>query len=202
MRAALPGTIRPTCLFTDWCGHGRQIARLARDIARELGLSDGSAARVERAARLHDVGRSKLPNVFDDTGIQPEALNRSERELLMSHTWLGYRMLQGRPDSDNLVAEVALLHHEWWNGAGYPLGLAQLDIPLAARIVALADAYGTLLEQRPIADPGQRRNALAEVEAGSGTRFDPGCVKALDALASRQAPLVTADPVTAGATVN
>ncbi|MGA8260496.1 MAG: HD domain-containing phosphohydrolase [Arenicellales bacterium] len=170
---------RPTYLFNNWRGHGQQVAVLARDIAQELGLSDGEAARVEKAARYHDVGKSRLPNVFDDSEGRPEELSRSERELLMSHTWLGYRILQSWPNPDNWVAEAALLHHEWWNGNGYPLGLARSDIPLVARIVAVADVYSGLLEQRPYASAWHVEDVLTEIKTKAGAQFDPECVDAL-----------------------
>lgn len=185
------GTGRPTYLFNDWRGHGEQVANLARDIAQELGLSDGSTARVEKAARYHDIGKSKLPNIFDDIEDQPEPLSRSERDLLMSHTWLGYRILLSTPNPDSWVADAALLHHEWWNGNGYPLGLAQSDIPLVARIVAVADAYGTLVQQGPNASAWHMADALAEIRTQSGSQFDPECVSALVSLTSRRTPFIS-----------
>lgn len=190
-RSDTPVTGRRTYPFNEWRGHGEQVAGLAREIAQELGWSDGSAARVERAARFHDIGKSKLPNIFDDAEDQPESLSRPERELLMSHTWLGYRILQKGPDPDSWVADAALLHHEWWNGNGYPLGLAGSEIPLTARIVALADLYSTLLDQRPFASPWHVESALAEVKVKSGTQFDPECVNALVTVISRRGPLVS-----------
>lgn len=176
-------------LFNDWRGHGQQIANLAREVAIELGLSDGSAARVEKAARFHDIGKSRLPNCFEGSEDQTEELSRPERELLMSHTWLGYRMLRNEPSHDAWVSDAALLHHEWWNGNGYPLGLAQSDIPLVARIVAVADAYSAILEQCPYSGDwaGSRHidNALMEVKNRAGTQFDPECVDALVAVTGR-----------------
>lgn len=185
-RPGVPGPGQPTYQFNDWRGHGQQVAGVARDIALQLGLSDGSAARVEKAARYHDIGKSRLPDIFDDAEDHPETLGRPERELLMSHTWLGYRVVQGGRDPDNWVADAALLHHEWWDGTGYPLGLARSDIPLVARIVAVADTYSTLLQQRPCASARHIEGALAEIRAGSGSQFDPECVNALAAVASRQ----------------
>lgn len=182
------GTGRAPNLFNHWRGHGLQVAGLARDIAMELDMSDGSAARVEKAARHHDVGKSKIPNIFDDFDEHFEDLSRPERELLMSHTWLGYRMLQNAPNPDSWVAETALLHHEWWDGSGYPLGLKQSGIPLVARIVAVADTYCTVLEHRTGPSPWHDDDALAAVRAGAGTQFDPECTDALIALIGRRRP--------------
>lgn len=190
-RSGTPGPGRPIYLFNDWRSHGQQVADVARDIALELGLSDGSAARIEKAARYHDIGKSRLPDIFDDAEEYPETLSRPERELLMSHTWLGYRIVQSGRDPDSWVADAALLHHEWWNGSGYPLGLAQSDIPLVARIVAVANSYSTLLQQRPHASAWHIESTLAQIRSGSGSQFDPECVKALAAVASRQEPLVS-----------
>lgn len=180
---------RPTYLFNSWRSHGQHVAILARDLAHQLGLSDGAAARIEKAARYHDIGKSRLPDLVDCED-QPQDLSRSERELLMSHTWLGYRILQSEPNPDEWVADAALLHHEWWNGNGYPLGLARSDIPLVARIVAVADAYSTLLEQRPDAGPWHVEDALTEIRNKAGTQFDPECVDALVALASHFEPRI------------
>lgn len=192
----------PTSLLDNRRGHGREVANLARDIAQQMGLSDGSAARVGKAARYHDIGKSQVPNVFDDSEGQGEEqtqeLSRPERELMMSHTWLGYRILQGDPDPDCWVAETALLHHEWWNGNGYPLGLARSDIPLVARIVAVADAYSVLLEQWPYAGPRQVEDALMEIRGQAGSRFDPDCVHALVTVTGRSEPLISHSKLAAG----
>lgn len=196
-RSENPAARGPTYLFNNWKGHGQQVANLARDIALELGLSDGSAARVEKAARFHDIGKSRLPNCFEGSDDQPEELSRPERELLMSHTWLGYRFLQNEPNLDTWVSETALLHHEWWNGNGYPLGLARSDIPLVARIVAVADAYSTLLDQRPYAgDWANSRHVddmLNEIKRKSGSQFDPECVEALVTVANRNVSSIHMD---------
>lgn len=193
---------RPTYLFNDWRGHGQQVAVLARDIGEALGLSDGAAARVEKAARYHDIGKSRLPNLFDDPERRPEGLSRSERELVMSHTWLGYRILQTWPNPDAWVADAALMHHEWWNGKGYPLGLARAEIPLVARIVAVADAYSALLEQRPYASAWHVEDALMEIETKAGAQFDPECVAALITLTRPSESTVSHARVAANALPN
>lgn len=203
-RSEDPAPGRPSYLSNNWRAHGQRVANLARDMALELGLSEGAAARVERAARYHDIGKSKLPNIFEEFEYQPESLSRSERELLMSHTWLGYRILQNGPNPDSWAADAALLHHEWWNGNGYPLGLAQSDIPLVARIVAVADAYNTILEQRPYpyAATWHVSDALSDLKARAGTQFDPECVYALVALTDRQDSLISNASFAAGTIAN
>lgn len=175
------------CERRGWAARGEQVADTAQSIARELGMSDHAVTRVDAAARYYDIGLSRLPDVFDEFEDRPEELGRSERELLMSHTWLGYRMLQRRPDVDTWVVETALLHHEWWNGHGYPLGLAQSEIPLAARIVAVADAYTRLRERHPRARAWHNNRFVTEITEGAGTRFDPECVSALAAATERVA---------------
>jgi len=196
------GLDRPTHLFSSWRCHGQRVGSLARDIALELGLSDGAAARMEKAALYHDIGKSRLPNFFDGFEDNPEALNRSERELLMSHTWLGYRILHEGADPDSWVADAALLHHEWWNGNGYPLALSGSDIPLAARIVGVADCYNTLIEQHPLASAWHIESALAEVKARAGTQFDPECVEALAAVVAPNEPFVAQRNVSPGSISN
>jgi len=171
--------------FKNWRSHGEQVAHLARDIAQELGLSDGAAARVEKAARRHDIGKSRLPEFFDNAAMDATVLSRSERELLESHTWLGYRILQNDPNPDEWVSEAALLHHECWDGTGYPLGLAQSEIPLVARIVTIAEEYSALLQQRPQPSPRHVEDALLKIRNRSGTQFDPECVDALIAVSGK-----------------
>lgn len=177
------GSVAAEFSFNNWRHHGHQVANLARDIAQQLGLSDGSAARVEKAARQHDIGKSRLPNLLEERGGDADELSRPERELLRSHTWLGYRLLQNDPSPDDWVQEAALLHHEWWDGSGYPLGLTQSEIPLVARIVSIADEYTVLLEQRPHPSAWHVQDALATIRKRSATQFDPACVEALAALA-------------------
>jgi len=172
----------PLFSTSDWRRHGQQVANLARDLAQQLGLSEGSAARVEKAARKHDIGKSRLPDPLQDSGRQADSLTWSERELLRSHTWLGYRLLQNDPSPDEWVQETALLHHEWWDGSGYPLGLARSEIPLAARIVSIADEYTAMLEQLPHPSAWHAQEALETIRKGSGTQFDPACVEALAGL--------------------
>lgn len=180
--------LEPTHVSNGWRRHGQWVGSLARDIAQELGLSDGTAARVEKAALYHDIGRSRLPDFFDGFEDNPESLSHCERELLMSHTWLGYRILHKSPDPDSWVADAALLHHERWDGNGYPLGLTGSDTPLAARIVAVADCYNTLIEQHPFASAWHVEHTLAEVKTRAGSQFDPECVEALSAIAARNEP--------------
>lgn len=191
------GPVAPVVSFSDWRRHGHQVANLARDIAQLLGFSDGSAARVEKAARQHDIGKSQLPNLFDESENLAEELSRPERELLRSHTWLGYRLLQNDPSPDEWVQETALLHHEWWDGTGYPLGLAQSEIPLVARIVSIADEYTALLEQHPHPSAWHVQDALAMIRKRSGRQFDPACVEALIALTEGGAADSTRDSVDA-----
>lgn len=181
--------------FNNWRNHGHQVANLARDIAQQLGLSDGSAARVEKAARQHDIGKSRLPNLFEECDGYADEMSRPEQELLKSHTWLGYRLLQNDPNPDEWVQDAALLHHEWWDGSGYPLGLAQSEIPLVARIVSIADEYAVLLEQRPHPSAWHVQDALATVRKRSGTQFDPACVEALMALAEGGATEIACEDI-------
>lgn len=183
--------LEPTHLFNSWRRHGQRVGNLARDVAQELGLSDGTAARVEKAALYHDIGKSRLPNFFDGFEDNPESLSGCQRELLISHTWLGYRILHKGADPDSWIADAALLHHERWDGNGYPLGLAGSAIPLAARIVAVADCYNMLIEQHPFASAWHVEHALAEVRTRAGTQFDPECVEALAAIAARNEPFVS-----------
>ena len=110
--------------------------------------------------------------------------------------------MQNAPDPDNWVADAALLHHEWWNGNGYPLGLARSDIPLVARIVAVADSYSSVLEQRPYTNTWHIDDALLEAKNKAGSQLDPECVDALITVTGRSDPIFSSANYTANAVLN
>jgi len=145
-------------------------------MARQLGEDDRAVWLVRQAAPLHDLGKIAIP---DTILLKPGRLEPEEFEVVKTHAVLGARVLAGG-DSELLeVAErIARSHHERWDGGGYPDGLAGDAIPLAGRIVAVADAYDILTHERPWKEEWTPAQARAELERAAGTQFDPAVVGA------------------------
>jgi putative two-component system response regulator len=160
--------------------HTRRVAATAAALGRSLGLDGKTVRLVELAAPLHDVGKIGIPDAVLRKG---GTLDRDERAVMRRHTLIGARMLTSS-DSPvlKLAEDVALRHHERWDGAGYPEGLANYQIPLAARIVAVADVFDALCCARPYKPPWSVDKAVSEILAGSGTQFDPDVVHAFGEL--------------------
>jgi putative two-component system response regulator len=151
--------------------HGYRVGRLAALLARDLGWEPEACTALEMAARLHDIGKVGVP---DRILFNSQTLRDAEREFIATHTIIGSEML-AKSDVPHLriAQEIALHHHEWWNGEGYPSKLRERRIPLHARIVALADVFDALTHGRPFAKPWPVENAIAEIRALRGTQFDP-----------------------------
>jgi two-component system response regulator RpfG len=151
-----------------------RLSALAGLIARGLGLEEGEARKIERAAQLHDLGNIGIPDAILN---QPGPLLEDERLLMQQHTVFGHEVLQGGSGLLQLSAEIALGHHERWDGAGYPTGLAGEQIPLSARIVAAADVLDALLSPRPYRDKWPMDRALRHMGEQAGLHFDPAVIK-------------------------
>ncbi len=153
-----------------------QVGELSAHIARALGLPDVDAARIKLAAPLHDIGMFGVSEtILANTG----SLSLEELDAMRGHTALGARILM---NSDlplmQLAEEIALYHHEAWDGSGYTPGLAGESIPIAARIVAVADTYCSMIGRRAYQNSHSPETAIMWIESQSGTRFDPGVVEA------------------------
>lgn len=156
-------------------GHCRQVVRFARETARRLGLDDATVRTTCYAALLHDIGKV---GVSAEILNKPGALLQEERALVQAHVRIGYDLLRTVPALE-AVAVAVLHHHEWYDGAGYPHGLAGEAIPLPARIVAVADAYATMRDRRAYKDAQSGADARAELRRCAGTQFDPAVVDAM-----------------------
>lgn len=156
--------------------HVKRVGSLSELIALELGLPQGEAEAIGIAARLHDLGKIAIP----DSILQKAGpLDDLEMQLMRSHTTVGASMLgSGKSKLIQLAEEIALTHHERWDGRGYPTGLAEENIPLAGRICAVADVFDSLTSERQYKQAWTVENALREIEAHAGTQFDPEVVKA------------------------
>jgi putative two-component system response regulator len=156
--------------------HTWRVARYSQIIAEALGLDPEFCWRLYLAAPLHDVGKVAVP---DGILLKKGRLEEAEFAVIQSHPAVGKRILDGSAsDLIQLAAEIAEGHHERWDGSGYPYGLTGTDIPIAARIVAVADVFDALTTARPYKEPMPFEDALRCIEAESGKHFDPLCVDA------------------------
>jgi HD-GYP domain-containing protein (c-di-GMP phosphodiesterase class II) len=155
--------------------HARAVSDLSRQIGAELGFGGRALEALALGAFLHDVGKSALPEAVL---LKPGPLTPPEWELVKGHPESGERMARaaGCPCGP---ARVIRHHHERYDGGGYPDGLAGEDIPLAARIVAAADAYEAMVEGRPYREPRPPTEAVGELMGGAESQFDPRVVAAL-----------------------
>ena len=160
--------------------HTAAVSGLAVAIAGELKLPAAEHRSVELGALLHDVGKLSIP---DRVLTKPAPLNELEWEAMRRHADLGERLLARIVQQPDVLA-VVRSHHERWDGRGYPDGKRGEEIPLAARIVAVADAFQAMIEPRPYRKPRTRASALEEITSESGLQFDPSCVEALRAVLS------------------
>ena len=158
--------------------HTAAVSSLALAIATELKLSADEQRCVELGALLHDVGKLSIP---DRVLTKPGPLNELEWTAMRRHAALGERLLAHILDQADVLA-IVRSHHERWDGTGYPDGKRGEDIPLSARIVAVADAFQAMIEPRPYRKPRTRHAALEEITSESGRQFDPACVEALRAV--------------------
>jgi len=156
--------------------HTERIGELAAAIGARMGLSAESVALLREAAPLHDIGKLAIP---DSVLLKPARLTPAEQELMQTHTRLGARLLFGsRSPALQLAGVVAESHHEWYDGGGYPQGLAGDDIPLVGRIVAVADVFDALTHERPYKPAWPVEQAVALIRKAAGTQFDPRVVDA------------------------
>jgi putative two-component system response regulator len=169
----------------DTGDHTWRVARYSQIIAEALGLPPSLCHRIYLAAPLHDVGKVAVP---DGILLKKGALTAEEFSVVRTHTEIGRRILDdSASELIRLAAEIAEAHHEKWDGSGYPNGLAGPAIPLAARIVAVADVFDALTTVRPYKDAMPAEQALRCLEAESAKHFDPECIKAF---ASRWSDIV------------
>ena len=160
--------------------HTERVADLAARLARHLGHDDRTVWLVRHAAPLHDLGKIAIP---DNVLLKPGRLTGEEFEVVKTHAVLGARVLaDSRSDLLQAAERVARSHHERWDGAGYPDGLAGEDIPLEGRLVHVADVFDVLVHERPYKESWTVEAAAEEIRRGAGTQFDPEVVKAFEAL--------------------
>jgi two-component system response regulator RpfG len=156
--------------------HVLRIAHYSRLLAEALQLSERICEDIELAAPMHDIGKVGIP---DRILLKEGPLDEREMEIMKEHPVIGYEILKDSPSRYiTLGAEIALSHHEKYDGTGYPNGLKGEDIPLAGRIVAVADVYDALTTRRPYKDAWPIEDAVAYILNASGTHMDPDVVEA------------------------
>lgn len=157
--------------------HTARVARLSGMIAQGLRLPSEQIRRVHRVAPVHDIGKVVVP---DHILLKPGPLTAQEQALMRRHTILASEIMGGsNSEIIRLAEQVARHHHERWDGYGYPDGLAGDEIPLAARIVAVADAFDAMVNERPYRPAVPVAEVLEVLDQESGWQFDPEVVNAL-----------------------
>lgn len=178
--------------------HVLRVGRYAGMIAQAMGLGDEIVEQIRQAAQLHDIGKIGIP---DSILLKTGKLEPDEFERMQKHTCIGKRVIERLPQHEwdelrkhvqigaqildiprspvlQMAARIALTHHEWWNGEGYPIGLAGEDIPLEGRITAVADVFDALSSKRPYKPPFPRERCFQIIAEERGTHFDPAVVDA------------------------
>ncbi len=155
-------------------GHTRRVAEMTVRLARLMGIGGECLTHIRRGALLHDIGKMGVP---DSILLKPGPLTDTEREVVKLHPVYAYELLQAIPYLHTAI-DIPYAHHERWDGSGYPRGLAGEDIPLAARIFAVVDAWDAMRTSRPYRGAISQEEALAEIEACAATHFDPAVAQA------------------------
>lgn len=150
-------------------GHTLRVQQLATRLATKLGMPETQLNDLRLLALFHDVGKVGTPDYILH---KPGPLTDSERQEMQRHPEIGHRIALASPDLTP-IADLILHHHEWWNGAGYPSGLKEEEIPLACRILAIVDAYDAMTSDRPYRQAMEQALAIEELRRYAGTQFDP-----------------------------
>jgi cyclic di-GMP phosphodiesterase len=150
-------------------GHSHRVALYSLKIAAELGLREHELKTLSMGASLHDIGKLAIP---DSILLKPGALSEEEWCVMRTHVQIGYDLVKQIPFLSE-AAEIVLTHHERWDGAGYPRGLAGMEVPLGARIFAVADTLDAMTSNRPYRSAGSFREAHEEIRRLSGIQYDP-----------------------------
>lgn len=168
---ALSNAVEARDLHTDI--HMKDIAEYSVAIAKKLGLSDNDTENIRKAALLHDIGKISVP---DHILMKPAKLSEEEMEVIKRHPSNGAMIIEPI-ESLKHAREIIKYHQEHFDGRGYPEGLKGEEIPLGARIIAVADAFGAMTSDRPYRKAFSIDKAVEELKKGSGTQFDPHVVE-------------------------
>jgi putative nucleotidyltransferase with HDIG domain len=174
-------------------GHSKRVLLYSVKIAEVIGGMEDQMKTLSMGAWLHDVGKLAIP---DSILLKPGALTEQERQIMERHVELGYDLVKGIPFLAD-AAKIILAHHERYNGSGYPRGLSGDNIPMCARIFAVADSFDAMTSDRPYRLALPLRTAQNAIYTGSGKLFFPEIVDAFFAVAEDTRKLISADAQTA-----
>ncbi len=159
-------------------GHSRRVVEYTARLARQMGMAEAAIGDICRGALLHDVGKIGVP---DGILHKPGPLTPDERDIIEKHPQAGYEMLLDIPYLKEEI-QIVLSHQERWNGSGYPFGLRGAEIPLGARLFAIADTYDALTSDRPYRRSGSYEEAIRVIAAEADRQFDPEATAAFLAI--------------------
>jgi diguanylate cyclase (GGDEF)-like protein/PAS domain S-box-containing protein len=154
-------------------GHGERMKNLIVSLAVTIGLPETKIAELRLFAQFHDLGKV---GISDAILFKSAPLSAEEFMIMKQHPEIGFRIAQSTPDLEP-ISEWILKHHEWWNGKGYPLGIAGDDIPIECRMLAIVDSYDTMTNDRPYRKAMNNQEAIAELRRCAGIQFDPRLVE-------------------------
>ena len=154
-------------------GHSQRVCRYSLEIARAMGWQDKQLGTLARGAYLHDIGKLGVP---DGILLKPGLLTPEERKIMQRHSQIGFDLVKDIPFLAD-ATDVVLMHHERFDGTGYPQGLKGEQIPLSARIFAIADTLDAITSERPYQRASSFESAREIIRSLSGTAFDPQIVK-------------------------
>ena len=152
--------------------HGERVARYAAALALALDLPYTQVLHLERCGMLHDIGKMSVDEAII---AKPGALTDKEWEAIRAHPELGVEIVRSCPALQSVLPAVAL-HHERYDGHGYPYGISGRDLPLEARIIGICDAYDSMTANRPYRRGMEPAEAVRRLQQGAGTQFDPSLV--------------------------
>ncbi len=155
-------------------GHSQRVSGMATELGRQLGLADEAVDVITRGALLHDIGKIAVPSAILD---KPDRLTEAEYAVMKAHPRTGARILEPISEYQRLIP-IVLQHHEWFNGQGYPGGLADEAISIEARVVAVADVFDAISSKRPYRDAMSLERAVSIIQSGTSAQFDPRVVEA------------------------
>lgn len=155
--------------------HIIRMSKFSQLIGLAAGMDEARAELLLNAAPMHDIGKIGIP---DHILLKPGKLDRDEWEVMKTHAEIGAKILSGHHSKLlKMASDIAMNHHEKWDGSGYPKGLKGEDIPLVGRIVAIADVFDALTSERPYKKAWPVEDAIAEINRCSGNHFDPVLVE-------------------------
>lgn len=183
-RSAIVQTLAKAMEVRDFItdGHADRLQQVVVDLALAIGVAESKVSDLRLLARFHDIGKVGIP---DHILFKPGRLTDEEFEIMKRHCEIGYRIAQASAELAP-IADWILKHQEWWNGQGYPLGLKGDSIPVACRVLAIADAYDAMTNDRPYRQSLSHGEAIAELERCSGTQFDPALVRSFQHIINRR----------------